>query len=639
MAVDWQRYLDNTRPLNLLKLMDDDVLVHLLNGFSLAIGAGVSVLFATQEPVTEDSLDRRDAKRTGEEAGTLFRPFCQQYRNHRPYNQKCLMFDRQMAMKYWTAEWTGPMLYRCHMQLWDMTFPLMVNGRRLGVLFAGQIVVKGEVDWKQVLSAEGIPVACETLDPESRAQEEDILDCIVRRTEDPHASKLLEILDGVPKEDRPDVGRLIEIWRDFCAFGRMMETLLRKLYTLTEGEAKEELLGQIGVELIQHATSAQDWAKALSDVLARFHEATGVGPIEVYSREGSHYVQRVSRAGAGGRGQALRVAVRMCVELPPEELTSIDHLPNAEEVRGSFGVGSGVSLYRSDLPGLQQRSISTILAVHSGVHEEAKREFARRFCHRVGLRAALTELLFQIVADRKSFDDRVRRAAHSSKTPLQTALTDIELALDLAPEGPAEDVLSCLGRVKERIAESSTEVSEMIFPTVRPRHVVDLRELLKQLAAELEPLGAKRNCSISLALPDRPVRCRVSEPEIRVALRNLLDNAIKYSFAGHDVRVRLEVVAGRTARVVFHNFGVGIPEERLNEIREMGERGGVADPKAEKKGRSRPGSGLGLWIAIQDVETHGGSLNVDSRPADPGPRDPHLRYVTTVTVTLPLVEV
>jgi signal transduction histidine kinase len=112
----------------------------------------------------------------------------------------------------------------------------------------------------------------------------------------------------------------------------------------------------------------------------------------------------------------------------------------------------------------------------------------------------------------------------------------------------------------------------------------------------------------------------------------LLDNAIKYSFRNHEVRIRMSVV-DTTVVIVFRNYGVGVPEEKLKAIREIGERGEVFDPK-----RERSGFGVGLSIAIHNIEAHGGSLDIDSHSADADPRRPGLRFVTKVTVTVPLAE-
>jgi two-component system OmpR family sensor kinase len=89
-------------------------------------------------------------------------------------------------------------------------------------------------------------------------------------------------------------------------------------------------------------------------------------------------------------------------------------------------------------------------------------------------------------------------------------------------------------------------------------------------------------------------------------LSNLIDNAVKYSPAGDVV----EVVAYATStgvRIDVRDRGPGIPREQQQLIFEKFGR-------ARAEGRSKPGTGLGLFIARSIAEAHGGSLDVVSAP-------------------------
>jgi PAS domain S-box-containing protein len=101
-------------------------------------------------------------------------------------------------------------------------------------------------------------------------------------------------------------------------------------------------------------------------------------------------------------------------------------------------------------------------------------------------------------------------------------------------------------------------------------------------------------------------------------LGNLLLNAILYTAAGGEVRVRVED-AGHAARITITDAGVGIPAEALSRIFEPFYRA----PNAQAS--SARGMGLGLPIAKALVEAHCGTLTVEST----------LGTGTTFTVTLP----
>src|SRR5581483_12211480 len=93
---------------------------------------------------------------------------------------------------------------------------------------------------------------------------------------------------------------------------------------------------------------------------------------------------------------------------------------------------------------------------------------------------------------------------------------------------------------------------------------------------------------------------------LRQVLQNLIDNAVKYSPAGDEVAVRARRTDGRVLIEVSDN-GPGIP---LDQQRLIFEKFGRADVP----GGSKPGTGLGLFIARSIAEAHGGTIEVRSSP-------------------------
>jgi len=98
---------------------------------------------------------------------------------------------------------------------------------------------------------------------------------------------------------------------------------------------------------------------------------------------------------------------------------------------------------------------------------------------------------------------------------------------------------------------------------------------------------------------------RGDHERLRQVLRNLLENAVKYSPAGATVDVRARSENGRVL-VAVEDSGPGIPAEQHGLIFERFGRANV--------GLGKPGTGLGLFIARSIAEAHGGTLSVVSAP-------------------------
>jgi signal transduction histidine kinase len=96
---------------------------------------------------------------------------------------------------------------------------------------------------------------------------------------------------------------------------------------------------------------------------------------------------------------------------------------------------------------------------------------------------------------------------------------------------------------------------------------------------------------------------------LRRALRNLIDNAVRY---GHRARVSL-VAEGRTAVVRIEDDGAGIPEGEIAAMMEPFTRG------ESSRNRGTGGAGLGLTLARAIAEQHGGTLTLLNRTEDGKP--------------------
>ena len=131
---------------------------------------------------------------------------------------------------------------------------------------------------------------------------------------------------------------------------------------------------------------------------------------------------------------------------------------------------------------------------------------------------------------------------------------------------------------------------------------VDLDELVREVAAAVD-MGQEEVGVRAVVSGPLPV-VRGDRERIRQVLMNLLGNAVKYTVSGDEVEVRAEAEDGAVAvRVRDHGPGISPEDQRV-----IFEKFGRASPN----GPSKPGAGLGLFIARSIAEAHGGSLDVVS---------------------------
>lgn len=109
--------------------------------------------------------------------------------------------------------------------------------------------------------------------------------------------------------------------------------------------------------------------------------------------------------------------------------------------------------------------------------------------------------------------------------------------------------------------------------------------------------------------------------ELRTAVSNVLDNAIKYSGAAVDVSVRMEASDPERVRLSVHDCGVGIPQPELKRIFRRFYRVSNRTTHGEVKG-----TGLGLFIVRAIIRKHGGRVSAQSEGEGHG---------TTITLELP----
>jgi signal transduction histidine kinase len=200
--------------------------------------------------------------------------------------------------------------------------------------------------------------------------------------------------------------------------------------------------------------------------------------------------------------------------------------------------------------------------------------------------------------------------AHELRTPISVFQGTLEGMLDgvLKPE-PSElrDLHAETRRLARLVEELRTLSLAEAGQLQLKRQPVDLGDLSATLVQRMSPLAQTREVGIETEIKEGLPLVSVDADRIVQVLTNLLDNALRYTPAGGQITVRVNQVDGQVQMSV-EDEGPGIPEEQIPYVFERFWRGD------RSRSRDSGGSGLGLSIARQLVELHGGTISATSAP-------------------------
>lgn len=203
--------------------------------------------------------------------------------------------------------------------------------------------------------------------------------------------------------------------------------------------------------------------------------------------------------------------------------------------------------------------------------------------------------------------DILRLASHELRTPL----TVLNGYLSLLRAGFFGTLSESVDRVMEilerRTAEMNALVNDMLIaarvddpPTPAELETVDLRTLVRDAADAVAPRVSDQHV-LRVELPDDAVPTRVDADRIVLALRNIIDNAVKYSPSGGDVLCSVSAADG-WARVRVADHGLGISQA---DREKLFTRFGRVLTSANSH---IPGIGLGLYFSREVARRAGGEV-------------------------------
>lgn len=225
-------------------------------------------------------------------------------------------------------------------------------------------------------------------------------------------------------------------------------------------------------------------------------------------------------------------------------------------------------------------------------------------------------------------DDLVTYLAHDLKTPLASVVGYLSL-LQEAPDLPVEQRVRFTGVALDKAHRLDALIEEFFDITrfdfhdiVLTRGYVDLGLMLAQVADEFYPILSDQRKDASIEV-EPGLTVLVDGDKMARVFNNIMKNAIAYSYEGSTIRVSADreqdaATGAACVRIRFENQGDPIPAPKLKVIFEKFYRLDAA------RATNRGGAGLGLAIAKEIVNAHGGAIECISTPEH-----------TVFTITLP----
>ncbi len=260
-----------------------------------------------------------------------------------------------------------------------------------------------------------------------------------------------------------------------------------------------------------------------------------------------------------------------------------------------LSVGRGLAPLTRIATGLSGRSATELHPIDDKAAPSEIRPFLR----------SLNSLFGRVAEARERERSFTAYAAHELKTPLAGLKTQAQVALRTDDPKVQRDALS---RISTSVDRTSRMVRQLIdlaavdsAVTAPEDETVDLHSLSSEIASELEPLLTASEAHVALACGEQDrvaATVKADRTLVRLALRNVLENAIQHSPRGGEVSCRIVGSEGDVV-VEITDQGSGISASEETRVTERFFSGSHA---------TGHGSGLGLSIVQMALDRLGGSL-------------------------------
>jgi signal transduction histidine kinase len=243
----------------------------------------------------------------------------------------------------------------------------------------------------------------------------------------------------------------------------------------------------------------------------------------------------------------------------------------------------------------------------------------------------LLRFIRTIQSEQQAFEQGQEKTAHEFQIRLQPLFANGENLRRAMEVGhpisqrmveDADEILNSAHRLNVLVQNLSLGLGEYDFKPCDLKAIVDESIALYSNEAE------RKGISFEIRMAE-PTWLEFSPLHMSHVMNNLVCNAVKYSYKGTSTRPRFIRIEGKhkggVYEITMDNYGIGVLPEEMDRIFEKGYRGILT------RDEKRTGAGLGLSIAKEIVEVHGGTIRIASHNVGSA-------YLTRFTIRLPVSE-
>lgn len=617
-------------PGRLSAILDADSLAVIEAGCSVRLQCALTIIDYEEATYTFQRIDPVNHTAS-------FRAFCQTLRSGERVaggNEACEYCDIQRVRSVISSNSTAQVQdYRCHMGLLDMARVVHVHGRPIAVLLTGQFrPPEGIAEIKR---------SVETIQAGKRQP--------IAFLDDTVADELRRHADALPDPPGDFASRLD---REASLVTRLAEAEHDRLKAHNEQGFLDRLRGIERFPAIRQVGDLQEFATGL---LRQVREYCGAEYVLFFANIRQNDTVLAPLAQSGLASQLVnqlphfnwkKAGLAMSSSRIPSTID--DPIWFGKGVRGqnSESLSAAACAFPVSLGSLY-RGVLVFGRFAQPVNLKREHRFLREIGRIVGW-FVLTELeILYLQEQQKQKESMMKLLTHQVRTAITPITTQVGGAKMLLDRPLNDTSLRLLQNYLNSAKRLALHLGSSVGETVNSHTLLIEKDDLK---FEPYPLSVLVGNCIEAFTPEADKRQRtlvmddsveslpIAEVDIArltIAVSNLIDNALKYSYPATRIIVRAKIdpavsLAEASATIEVSDLGDAIPDDQRERIFEQGHRALI-----EAKLRRIPGTGIGLWEAKAVVDGHGGRISARSEPTNRLFRQGRAHLVT-LSLTIPL---